>query len=337
MKNRILYLFVIVAFMAANAQATVWRVNNTSGVSAHFTNFADAQMGAASGDTLHLEGSATSYGDLQLMKPLVIIGTGYFLSENPQTQASPLPSTVGYVYFQSGSSNSMLMGLTITGQVSFDVGSISLIGNRINAPVYFNNYNSGLANILIFRNYMTFENCSAILLDYSNYYPVSDCFIINNFIASSCYYGVTDAIRFYSSSNLILSNNIITGNINVVNSVLSNNILRDGVVTVNNNTYYNNLCNAEQFPDENDNQLNIDMGTVFVGSAGNSTDGQWQLISGSPASGAGNDGTDCGMFGSASPYILSGMPPIPSVYEIIMPATGNNVDGINVTVKAKSH
>jgi len=49
------------------------------------------------------------------------------------------------------------------------------------------------------------------------------------------------------------------------------------------------------------------------------------------------NGVDCGMFGGNQPYVLSGMPSIPAVYNIVMPTTvvGNN--NLPVTVSAKAH
>ncbi|HNY02790.1 MAG TPA: hypothetical protein PKG48_09400, partial [Bacteroidales bacterium] len=92
-----------------------------------------------------------------------------------------------------------------------------------------------------------------------------------------------------------------------------------------------------QFPVGNGNQQNINMTDVFLGTNSTSTDGQWQLAVGSPAIGAGNDGSDCGIFGGATPYVLSGLPSIPAIYEINMPSAGTSANGINVTVKAKTH
>ncbi len=92
-----------------------------------------------------------------------------------------------------------------------------------------------------------------------------------------------------------------------------------------------------QFGIENGNQSNVDMTTVFVGEEGNSTDGQYQLKQGSPAIGAGYDGEDCGAFGGATPYILSGLPAIPAIYFFISPAVGSSATGLSVQIKAKAH
>ena len=75
------------------------------------------------------------------------------------------------------------------------------------------------------------------------------------------------------------------------------------------------------------------MNTVFAGTG--STDGQWQLASGSPAIGTGTNGTDIGMFGGDDPYVLSGLPQIPAIYKFLGSSVGSQ--SIDVEVKIKSH
>jgi len=79
------------------------------------------------------------------------------------------------------------------------------------------------------------------------------------------------------------------------------------------------------------------MTTVFVDSGSVSTDGDWQLRSGSPAIGAGLDGVDCGMFGGSTPYVLSGIPAIPSIYYFIAPGSASGAEGLQVEIKARAN
>ena len=73
------------------------------------------------------------------------------------------------------------------------------------------------------------------------------------------------------------------------------------------------------------------MSTLFVGGA--STDGKWQIQTNStiPIK------DKCGAFNGLTPYILSGIPDVPSIYYLNVPFTGKQIDGINVTIKAKSN
>ena len=84
---------------------------------------------------------------------------------------------------------------------------------------------------------------------------------------------------------------------------------------------------------------NVNMADVFVGfsnPAGYSTDGAWELKPEGPAIGAGEGGIDCGLFGGPLPYVLSGLPAIPRIYEAIVPTAGSTFTGLPVIIKAKS-
>ncbi|GAB4372155.1 MAG: hypothetical protein Kow0042_15340 [Calditrichia bacterium] len=98
-----------------------------------------------------------------------------------------------------------------------------------------------------------------------------------------------------------------------------------------------NIGDANQFGTLYGNQVNVPMNTVFVDSGSVSTDGDWQLRSGSPAIGAGLNGEDCGMFGGTTPYILSGIPAIPTIYFFVAPSSASGTQGLQVQIKAKSN
>ena len=115
-----------------------------------------------------------------------------------------------------------------------------------------------------------------------------------------------------------------------------NNILIEGDVTGSNNFYYNNISDISQFGNENGNQQNVDMNTVFVDHT-SGVDNGLILAPGSPAIGAGFEGVDCGIFGGNNPYVLSGIPPIPSIFEITQIGIGSVATPIQVNFKAKSN
>jgi hypothetical protein len=74
---------------------------------------------------------------------------------------------------------------------------------------------------------------------------------------------------------------------------------------------------------------------VFV--SGGSFDGQYVLKEGSPAIGAGSGGSDMGIFGGATPYILSGIPGIPRLTSFLVPATATDSSGLTFEVSAEAH
>jgi hypothetical protein len=98
------------------------------------------------------------------------------------------------------------------------------------------------------------------------------------------------------------------------------------------NVAFNTGSSAAQFGTLNNNVVIADMTTLFV--AAGTSDGKYQL---KPASDLGADGTERGAFGGASAvsrYTLSGLAPIPVIYDI---ATSGVADGtgLPVTIKAR--
>ncbi len=340
MKKLILLSLVLVISLVA--QAKLWRVNNNAAMNPNFTSFAEAQASASANDTLYFEGSTTSYGDITVTKPLVIIGSGYFLNENPQTQNNIISAKTGAISYNQGSSGSVITGIEVQSTITINENNISVIscyitGTSSNASrsIVLNSTVSTIGNILILGNYLKMGISSSTSSSVSK--PIFNILISNNYINSNLY----SCIGFGEYVSGDIKNNIFNGGsgaLSVYYFKFSNNILVSGTIyNLSSNTYDNNFCSGTQFPLRNGNQQNINMTDVFVGSTGNSTDGQWQLKPYSSAKGAGNDGTDCGMFGGSSPYVLSGLPSIPAIYEIIMPSTGDNINGIDITIKAKTH
>src|SRR6187549_1803900 len=96
-------LIIFAILICGSCFAKIWRVNNNVGINADFTTLQAAHNGAASGDTLYLEGSPNSYGALTCTKKLAIIGTGYFLDQNLNLQANAAVSKVDGLSFNAGS------------------------------------------------------------------------------------------------------------------------------------------------------------------------------------------------------------------------------------------
>ncbi|MFZ4772097.1 MAG: hypothetical protein ACOYLO_18080, partial [Ferruginibacter sp.] len=112
---------------------------------------------------------------------------------------------------------------------------------------------------------------------------------------------ITGSIAYNGSfRNNVVSGYVSTYNgspcgINIENFVVQNNIFSTMDFATNNNDYSFNIANNTAFGNQNGNQQNVDMGTVFLYTG--SSDGQYQLKEGSPAIGAGTGGADCGAFG----------------------------------------
>ncbi|MEX0980927.1 MAG: hypothetical protein WD577_04225 [Bacteroidales bacterium] len=341
MKTRIFISVTIAMFFNMAVNANVWRISNITGADAHFTSIQDANDShlVAQGDTLYIEPSSVSYGSATLKKSLVIIGNGYFLDQNPETQANKNISKTGTITFDTGSAGSAIMGCS-TGSItiSSSVTNIIIERNRIEGKI---SIGSSCSDIVITRNYITYSSTS-----YAIYAGADDIFnllIYGNYIENTYTMGNSRAIRLTSPSSSglienIIENNVIYNGVTIENSEFNNNILRDGTFNATNCSYLNNIGNSDQFGTENGNQQNVDMFYVFIGdnSEGGTTDGQWQLREGSPAIGAGTNGVDCGMFDGLYPYILSGIPDIPAIFEY-QQVYNNKKQEVEVTFSVKSN
>jgi hypothetical protein len=329
MKKTFILIVCLTALAGLNSSAKIWRVNNT-GLPADFTTVQAAHDAATvlAGDTLHIEPSGVSYGALVSTKKLIILGPGYFLNLNPNQQAKPSSAIMSNLTLSTGSGGTVISGLEITGACHISTGNITISRNYIAGYIYLSRDYS-YSNVLISGNYgiadiTTDGNASETL--------ITNVLIVNNFfsrvILSNQYSGVIANNVFNSTnagSNFIVKNNVFTTTYN------------DLVFYGSFNTISNNLSAATNgLPAGNGNQNSVLMSTVFVGATGNSTDGQWQLKTGSPAIGAGSNGEDCGMFGGSTPYHLSGLPKIPSVYLLSAPATSNG-STLSVTISVKTN
>jgi hypothetical protein len=330
MKKIFLVILGISLFGEISICQNLIRVNNNPGIDADYTNLQDANDNASDGDTIYVEGSETEYPGANLSKKLTIVGPGYFLTENDSTQANGLEAKFnGNINFDAGSGGSVITGCNLGNYYTYiSVDNISII----RCKVYRINFNADVENILVLQNYIDFIETS------------SNGKITNSVISNNIVYG---QIRLGSNSGALqITNNVIFNTsvyqpIDVYNSSITNNIICNSSYSINENTgntITNNIL-AIDGTNANGNQYNVVMANVFVdynGTQGYSTDGKWQLKAGSPAIGAGVSGVDCGAYGGVRPYVLSGLPDLPHIYEASIPSTANSGDGLSVTIKVKS-
>ncbi len=353
MKQSTLFLLLGLC-VSTSGWAKIWRVNNNQSISADFTTLIAAHNGASGGDTLHIEPSATSYGGLTITKKLVIIGPGYYLGDNPNTQANKQVAQVDAFNLQVGAAGSTIMGLDFfQSSISVFANDIVIRRNKFTQPsgnvfdnstgiiyTYWlsNNGNIPVQNIIITQNF----GCQININNASNGILIS-----NNYIAWNGWGGNATAgacLSVNANAIVIVQNNIFRrGAVSVNNSSIINNIMVAGTFSGTGNLVSNNLGNGTQFGSDNGNVSNVTIANIFVGAGtGISFDGQWKLATNSPAIGAGFGSTvpnpvDGGMFSGQSPYVLSGIPPIPAVYAFENKPIGSNSDPITVTIKVKSN
>jgi len=348
-----LLLFVALAGSHHVAYAKVWRVNNNAGVNANFADFPAAVTGASAGDTIYLESSAITYtGVSNLSKKLVIVGSGYYLTGtpvNPNTQWNTNPSTLNYVYAISGSTGSVIEGLTFTSTVYLGDDKITFQRNNLGSNALYLGYTNHSNDDTIRQNVLN------AVYAYSASFTATNLFIYNNIITNGCIF-TTNIAGF---NGYIINNDIGSvpsggATLDVGGFTLQNNILYIPTFggNVASNVYFNNIVSTSSavsgIPNNNGNVFSVTpFTTVYVdwnnaNSGIYTPDGAYALASGSPAIGAGtlNGVTvDCGIFGGSAPYVLSGMPQqIPSIYALTAPTQViSGTASINVTFSAASH
>jgi hypothetical protein len=328
MKKQFLLSLILTLFGGIIYGQNLIRVNNNAGADADYATLQAANDNASDGDTIYMEGSTTAYGDADISKKLTIIGPGYFLSENDSTQANSLEAKIGQIKFNAGSAGSVITGIVSDNYIYIYVDNIALTRCKLNS-IFFN---ADIDNILVLQNYVN------NILSVSG--KITNGIISNNIVANQISCSST-------SGPLQITNNVITyvtGGyvpINVYNSSIANNITCNSTNKINENTgntITNNII-AAAGTNANGNQYNVVMTNVFVdfnSTLGYSTDGKWQLKTGSPAIGAGVSGVNCGVFGGVSPYVLSGVPNLPHIYQATIAGTAYSDAGLSCTIKIKS-
>jgi hypothetical protein len=300
------------------ATSKIWTVDNTGKV-ANYSNILLAIATAGNGDTLLVGGGGASYGGFTLSKNLCIVGTGYFLTENPNTVENKGPVLLGAVTLSTGSDGSMLVGLQLS--ASLVISSSNTVVKRCYMT------NNGLTitgnNNLVKQCYLSPTANNSI--------AGTNNVVRNSYIAYETY---TGALYFTCGPNNIIENNVFNMSISITSSSFGNNIMPNGTATFTSCNPYNNIGNALQFGTSNGNQSYVNMTSVFVSSG--TTDGKWQLASSSPAKSAGLGGVDCGMFGGNDPYVLSGLPEVPVITSIVVPSRASLTNGLNIQLNVQS-
>lgn len=338
-----LFFWGITLLVCLNVQSiraqTTYSVNPNPVASADFQSLQAAIDSVPGGSILMVHGG--NYAGINLNKQIVIIGPGYFLGQNQETQASLFEAKVGGAYIDVGATGSYISGLVFEGTNSpVDLYGSGIIfqRNRFNSvPLNFRNCNSNtfrqnFSNINWYawngqNNNMVFENNIVPAIHTGNNRQLSGIF------RNNVYTGTLPDNTSSHPQNSIFENNIC------INS-LPNNNARHPVVNTNNNTVRNNIFVGTSYQNLNGINGNIEgiaTNAIFSTVNAQSPDGQYQLSPTSPALGAGFGGVDCGVFGGPSPYVLSGIPFVPNIHFLNVPFTGTSGSGIDVEIKVNAN
>lgn len=319
----------------AGSHSAIITVDNNPTHDADFMELNAAIESASDGDVIHLIGSAIEYQAGTVTKSVQIYGPGYFLTENPDTQATPIGAQIAGLTLSTGSAGSLVSGVTIRGLTNVAVSNDSITLQRC----YFQssvNISTSSINIILLQNYF------ARGIEIFN--GASDILISNNIFASDL--NRDDSFIDMNSSGAnatIINNTFVKGSQLILNdSVFNNNIIvDDGVGTwiFNNTSASNNLVSQELLAGAPESQFKVVTESPFS-TESSSKDGRFMLQNAAPpppAIGGGINGEDLGAFGGATPYVLSGIPAIPNIYVLEIPATVTRHNGLRVRLKARTN
>lgn len=358
-KTHLLLIAIIltVTCISQQASAKIWRVNNKSnyngstlwgdnfgGTSAYpvFTQIDNAIKFVNDEDTIYIEPSTIIYNGATITKKIVLIGSGYFLTSNPEVSNNALGSNIAAIDFDPGSEGSQVIGLNIvyylngsSARVYVNTNNITVKRCRIETGIEFQ---SNLLNVYILENFFSNNNTSNCLITngVGSFIPPTDITFNNN---------ICQKTLIWSGVISQCNNNVFDGPSNTLNlqfltDDFKNNILKATNATVNitaseGTIAYNIGTLSTQFGTSNNNLVVSAINSLFVSSA--SPDGTYQIADGSAANNSGSDGTDRGAFGGVAitdRYTLSGLAAIPVIYSVT--TLGATATNLPVTIQART-
>lgn len=332
--------------LSISAKATVWRVNN-QGFGAPFSSI-DLAMnnpGFIPGDTIHLEASGIDYPTINITEKVVIIGPGYFLNNNVGLQANLAPATINKVTFSGNSAGSKLIGVSVknitSSNVDIRVNDITIERCYIAAGIFFGNNNPAALNNIVIRQCYNDQGIST----FTNPGPITNLTIFNSYFGGQVFLSAA-GVSIQNNCQGVATNNIFDGNVNCWSGqmIFRNNIIKSGTFNQNNNSSTNvdyNLFVAASVPSWLTLSNNVfKPSNVFIAATGSPdfdltlrNSGQCpECYQGFPS------GTQMGIYGGLTPYKLSGIPNIPSIYLLQAPA--NTIQGgasVPVNISTRSN
>ena len=292
------------------AQPKVITVDNRPNSGANYTNLATAIADSFVNDTIYVHPSATSYGNITIINPLVIVGLGH----NPANSDDGARAVVGNITFGGNATNSLITGLyinLINHTTTTDCKNIKIVNNRI-------------ANYIIGVN-------SAADADWVIEGNIFDSAYVNPsgangwIIRNNIFNNTTWVIQYFNNTNSFINNIVINTTVNFAyyctNPIVNNNIfilkgtindvgLTNSTITFNNNLTWNeqgftvNLLSGSS----NLNNTNPQFVSAPFATINDFYNNNYDLAGGSAANNAGTDGTDLGVFGANFNFDTNGRP-----------------------------
>jgi hypothetical protein len=288
----VILLMTVVAIQAQTIRVVDNNPNAPSGENV-FSTIQEAHDAADPGDILHIVGSNTTYAGANLSKSLTILGDGMNPDPELDTHFNSRTGTLTFSNQLDAISEIHIRGLetsiTLTGNTEFGVVEIK---NNIIGSVSASSTSISVNTLRITNNVISsfsVRNASVLNNVVTNASSTTGSQVINNlFIAGGL-----------SGSGSIINNNIFFGG--SVSGGLSTSTLNFNLITGNNN---NEFPIGENGNTGSNNLYGVNPQFIDLPLNGGSWNFDWdpRLQEGSPAIGAGSEGTDMGVFGGSFPF-----------------------------------
>lgn len=292
--------------MTVAASAKILRVSNVSGSSAPYKTIKAAHDAAAAGDTIMVDGSATSYGDVTLSKKVVLIGPGYWLVTNGIMEEGALAAVTGVLTIDTEAEGCVVKGLDIEDYVNIYADKVVLTRCVITKVVKV---------------------------------AANNCILHQNYLYDTRFYG-EGMPKYIQITNNIIRGNDINGDISYFESAyIANNSFINGLkltnktfshlsnCTIENNILYDNEGEYMSGCTFKNNFLYSTKDYYSVGAYTLYTDAQCKADELKFSQGK------YGAFSGDDPYVISGIASGPVIQDITVPATVEKGSKMNVTIK----
>lgn len=369
MKKFFLAVVIVLSFFSSSF-ATIRRVGffGIPLANIDYSTFAAAYTAAASGDTILMFPNTSLNGTLT--KKLTIIGPGNWIDPtttpkgNANEQANPAEATTSSLAFSPGSDGSVVMGFhggsyyisannitlrrnrdlsveisyNVAGNIPLTVNNIQLLENyELIVADYFSN-GSSTTNLIISNNLINnfyLNNADTHTGDITNNDWVYDATATTTDGGSTTFSAPASGIGFGNGA-FLFQNNITLSYTNTTSSFNYFYFVDAGNVVFNYNLITQST-NASGLTSNGTGNVVITLANVpsvfaafpLIGSS--TGDARYQLGASSAALTIGSGSTPIGMFAGTSPYKLSTIPTIPSIYSISSPQ-GNNPSGSTIQI-----
>jgi len=326
-----------------NAQNLIAVEHN--GVSVFYSTLDSAVNAAQTGDNVYVPGGIFTL-NVSISKGFNLIGVGYNPDSTLATGFTQITSPSNFVRIITGADNGSITGIMFnnntiifgTGNSDQTVSNYTVSKCRMSSLQLGYGQGSATSNNLIFKENIFDGNLNGL--------NIQNCHFSNNMIQLSIYNfqqgnEFTDNVFLYPSTYILNAVN---------NSVFRNNIFlySNGIFTnlSSNNIFYNNLFVANMssgsLPGTDVGSLfNVAQSSIFINQVGNTYDyhQNYHLKSTCPGKNYGTDGTDLGVYGSATPWKEGGVPYNPHIQfqSIATQTDGSGNLSINIKVAAQKN